>query len=250
MSSIQKDSNYELSDETCELLDLYVVGALESEEVEKAELFIGQSDQARRYVDESMGMFADFENNEPASQFLLASIKSQIDRDSKNAKPSNVTNINSKRNFIVPFLTGAIAASFIAVMLSVTVWPQTSSSESNQFALDKEVGAFSSESGTQTVELTSEKGQLGAKVMIHEDGDIMIDCRQLAALDKNSTYQLWAIVDTAEGQKVISAGVLGSDPNVSMARVSGTIVAFSLTKEVSGGVDKSDQEALYSATIA
>jgi hypothetical protein len=35
-----------------------------------------------------------------------------------------------------------------------------------------------------------------------------------------------------------------------MSRISGTVVAFALTKEVNGGVDKSDQEALYSASLA
>jgi hypothetical protein len=149
-------------------------------------------------------MFADFEDNGPSSQFLLGSIKSQIDSDSKQNQVANVIPINSKKNFILPFVTGAIAASFVAILLSVSVFAQTPNTDKEKFALDKEMGAFSSESGTQTVVLTSDKGKSGAKVMMHENGDIMIDCRTLEPLDKDSTYQLWAIVETATGQKVIS----------------------------------------------
>ena len=83
MSSVPKDKNFELDETTCELLDLYVIGALEGEEIKKAEQIIRNSDQARNYIDESRSMFADFEDNGPSSQFLLGSIKSQIDSDSK-----------------------------------------------------------------------------------------------------------------------------------------------------------------------
>lgn len=249
MSDSSNNISDTLDDPTCELLDLYVLDALEFEEVEKVEAILSQSKSARDYLDESRAVLANFEDNETPSPHLLESIKAQIFSQSNDSKNAEVVNIKSIRNQIAPFLTGAIAASFLAIMLSVALWPQSSNSGKEVFALDNQIGAFSDDVNTQTVSLKSDQGELGAKIMIHKDGDIMIDGRTLKALDDNSTYQLWAIVETATGRKVISAGVLGNNPSVTMARVSGNVVAFALTKEVSGGIDKSEQDPLFSASF-
>jgi anti-sigma-K factor RskA len=54
----------------------------------------------------------------------------------------------------------------------------------------------------------------------------------LPALDAAHTYQLWAI----EGERVISAGVLGREPGIAPFRVVGSVTGFAITVEEPGGV--------------
>ncbi len=57
-------------------------------------------------------------------------------------------------------------------------------------------------------------------------------------LAEDRTYQLWAIVD----DRVISAGVMGSDPGVSPFQVVGSLAGLALTEEIAGGVVTSQEQ--------
>ena len=65
----------------------------------------------------------------------------------------------------------------------------------------------------------------------------------LSPLPETLTYQLWAVVDG----KVISAGVLGNRPGIVPFRInSAALEALVITQEVSGGVERSENEAVVS----
>lgn len=73
-----------------------------------------------------------------------------------------------------------------------------------------------------------------AQLVLAEDGHgYVIPTEQLQALDASRTYQLWVINDTAD---VISAGVLGANPQAATFTWTGDVSGFALTREVAGGV--------------
>lgn len=240
----------DLEEREIELLDLYCAGALDGEELLEAEKLISTSAYAREYVDEGFASLAQLEDNADVPLGLLSKIKAELAEGSPEKK-DNVTSITrSKSTFFKPFITGALAASLIAIALVSFTWPSDGEKKQSAFSLDNSIDSFGSAPGTKNVSLKSENGQDGAVVMVNQKGDIMIDARKLKPLDENSTYQLWAVVESASGKQVISAGVLGDEPGVCMSKVNGTIKAFVITKEVSGGVEKSQHDPLYSATVA
>jgi anti-sigma-K factor RskA len=242
-----------LDDATCELLDLYACGALDADEEKKAQEIIATSSEARAYVEESQSVFAQFEDNSQHSPELLARIKDSIrESESQSEESTNVVPLSSrsKKPMLMSFLGGAVAASIVAFLVVSLAWPTTETQESATFSLEEQIEKFGSAEGVQNVSLVGADNEQSATLMLNPRGDVMVDARGIDALDDDHTYQLWAVVETATGQAVISAGVLGSSPDVMMTHVEGKIVAFALTKEVSGGVEKSQQEAAFSAELA
>lgn len=242
------DHNSSLDDTTCELLDLYVAGALDSEECIEAEAIISESDSAQAYVDEARDMFARFQDDAPFSPTLLADVKKKFESTGVGEQKDNVVSISSRGRFVGAFLAGAVAASLAVFMISsistTTPSPQAATS------MNQMMKTFKKSSGTHSVTLMNPQGDKGAQVMMRSSGDIMIDARNLPQLDDASTYQLWAVVDSDSGKKVISAGVLGNHPGITMSRVTGDVTAFVITQEVAGGVEKSSQDPAYIAKVA
>jgi len=79
-----------------------------------------------------------------------------------------------------------------------------------------------------------------ARIVVGADGVGYVYTDNLPALAADRTYQLWAIVD----DRVISAGVLGNDPDNSPFQVVGDIAGFAITEEVAGGVPVSEGETV------
>lgn len=229
-----------LTPEQEELLDLYVLDALETEEKLEAKLLISENDTAKLYVDNSQKMLAQFEDNSSSSPELFESIKNEI------STSTNVVHLNSKRKLVtLSFISGAVAASLIAVIVGSVLWSSNdTNSNRSAFSLTKQVNAFANQSGVKSFQLHDSSDSSGPEVMLH-DGNIMVDARSISGLSDDYTYQLWAVVENATGQQVISVGVLGNNPGVFMARISGDVKAFAITKEVAGGVEKSSQDAMY-----
>lgn len=86
-----------------------------------------------------------------------------------------------------------------------------------------------------------EGGSLESRVVIGDDGIGYIYADNLPDLGADRTYQLWAIVDGAEGQQIISAGIIGSDPDISPFQVTGDLVGLAITNEIAGGVVTSEE---------
>lgn len=223
-----------LNEHEQELLDLLALGALDDEERKIAEDLISKNELAREYFDESLETISMLEDNTSSNELLLQRIHNEI-----NEKKSK-----DKRSFIIPFISGAIAASILAAIISVAIWPSGDDKSNQAFSLSNQVATFESQENVVKLPLESKTGDKAISLMSH-NGDIMIDARAIKELDKEHTYQLWAIIESATGQQVISAGVLGNGPGVYMTHVNGNVAMFALTKEVSGGVEKSTQLPMY-----
>jgi anti-sigma-K factor RskA len=92
--------------------------------------------------------------------------------------------------------------------------------------------------------LESSDGQPMAKAVILPDGTSFLMDDQLPALDDSQTYQLWA----KTGEDLVSAGVLGTDPQNVPFTVSADIEALAITKEVRGGVVQSSNDPVAIVT--
>ena len=95
--------------------------------------------------------------------------------------------------------------------------------------------------GSQLVSLGSQTSSANAIIVLMPDGTGYLTQHTLQPLPDDRTYQLWAIVDG----KVISAGVLGPDPDVVPFRIDvDGFEGFAITEEVVGGVVSSENQAV------
>jgi len=91
------------------------------------------------------------------------------------------------------------------------------------------------------VSLRADSTAAATTIVLTEDGTGYIADSTLPALPEGRTYQLWAVVDG----RVISAGVLGADPDVVPFRVDPVgLEALAITEEVVGGVAVSENPIL------
>lgn len=135
--------------------------------------------------------------------------------------------------------TGSVAFG-IAAMLVVAVLAVAllSSRQSAPTQLDL-AAAAATEPGAASVSLVApDSSQAVFSAVLAADGRGYLTAESLPALPGDRTYQLWAIVD----DRVISAGVLGSDPDVSQFRVEGNLVGLAVTEEIVGGVAVSEND--------
>jgi Anti-sigma-K factor rskA, C-terminal len=88
--------------------------------------------------------------------------------------------------------------------------------------------------GSFTATLTSPEGmeEITPEVVIAADGTGYVVADSLPRLAESRTYQLWLIVD----DRVISAALLGNDPDVVQFRAEGNIAGIAISNEPAGGV--------------
>lgn len=129
----------------------------------------------------------------------------------------------------------AAAVAFAMVLVVVTFRQHARIREFEESPLAVAAAEARGLEGSRVVSLS---GAVTAEVVLTADGTGYLLTPDAPELTVEQTYQLWAIV----GDRVISAGVLGPDPEVAAFRVSGEIAGFALTVEVAGGVVSSSQE--------
>lgn len=131
----------------------------------------------------------------------------------------------------------AVAAVAAALVFGVAAGGLLNGSEPS---LREVAAAAASEAGATTVEMTSPSGiaAINASVVLTEGGTGYLTADSLPALTDDRTYQLWVIVD----DQVISAGLLGNDPDVIQFRAEGNIVGMAISNEKAGGVVVSEND--------
>jgi hypothetical protein len=96
-----------------------------------------------------------------------------------------------------------------------------------------------SEAGSTTIDMANPAtSSPAASAVLTADGTGYLVAESLPALSDDRTYQLWVIVD----DRVISAALLGTDPDVVEFRAEGNIVGMAISEEVAGGVVVSEND--------
>jgi len=156
------------------------------------------------------------------------------DRIARDTRPAEIVGLGRPSRFLAGLSVAAVA---IVAVLGIALFLQRSElADLRDDPLAAAVNAARGHDGTLVVALT---GEVNAEVVLGRDGAGYVVSEDLPPLSSESTYQLWAIV----GDRVISAGVLGSAPTVAPFHVdeAAGVDGFALTIEVRGGVVSSEQ---------
>lgn len=253
-----------LSEDVLELLDLYVMGALDEDEIAQVKNILSVSFAAKEYVDEGRNALSLLEPDSASDTALLDSIKKKItdvshpERSEVSQSSNNVKILSSTQNARkrLPNIF-AIAASLLLVAVSVALFTTSSNNKPTLTAdgkknMQEQLVAFGKSKTTKSMKLQG-AGNDAVSLMMNDSGEVMVDGRNLGKLTKYETYQLWAIIEdesAADGVKIISASVLGNAPYISMTHIDGKVKGFAITKEVSGGVTSSSNDPLYAHMLA
>ncbi|MCU0281497.1 MAG: anti-sigma factor [Acidimicrobiia bacterium] len=216
------------------LLGAYALDALSLEERRRVEAALVADPELREAADllgevAAMLAAAAVDDADRAPAGLWARISAAT-----NPVPASRARVSLWRRRLAPALA-ATALAAAAVLAVVAVRQHARLIDFEESPLAAAAAAARDEAGSVVVALT---GRVPAEVILAADGTGYLLAPDAPALTAEETYQLWAIV----GDRVISAGVLGPDPEVAAFHVSGEIAGFALTVEVAGGVVSSEQE--------
>ncbi len=100
--------------------------------------------------------------------------------------------------------------------------------------------------GTQVVTLTGETDAT-ARAVLRDDGAGFLLADELPALEAGQTYQLWGL--PAEGDEMISLGVLGGEPSQETFHAEPPIEALAVTAEPGGGSPQPTTDPLVTGAI-
>jgi anti-sigma-K factor RskA len=102
---------------------------------------------------------------------------------------------------------------------------------SPEVAMERLANEAASQPGARTGQLTDPESTMAVKVVVDTQGHAFLMADVLPALDDEHTYQLWA----AEGDQMVSLGLLGSSPTMSVVGVDPSVTTLALTVEPIGG---------------
>lgn len=158
--------------------------------------------------------------------------------------PPRATRPTSTDDNVVPFERpaarrprGAWILSAAAIVLLVVVGGLVVANRSGdgnvspEVAIERLANEAASQPGARTGQLTDPGNTMSVQVVVDDQGRAFLTTGVLPALDDEHTYQLWA----AEGDEMVSLGLLGSSPSLSMVGVDPAVTTLALTVEPIGG---------------
>lgn len=231
-------------------LGAFALNAVDSEESIIVSNHVASCEPCRSELDQHLevaSLLSATERSGPAELWL--SIADEIHAPASPAPSAQV--IPLRRRWFQPM---AVAAAFVllagaAVVQSVRlgdVRSDLSAERATVADLNDRLAAPAMESAAadamidpnaRTVALSAADSEAAAIIVLMPDGTGYLAEHSLKPLPTDRTYQLWAIV----GGKVISAGILGSDPGVTPFHIDvAGFEGFAITEEVVGGVEASE----------
>lgn len=221
-------------EEARELLGAYALDAVTAEERAAIEKILAADPELAAEAAELEGVVAGLDtslaqSDEPAPD-LWAKISGELG--------GSVVPFRQKRRTWPAWTMGAIAAA-TALVLGLVVVNQ--SSEIDRLRTIDPVSEALAAPGSQIVELTGpDGGPVLMSVVLTAGGIGYVKEAALPAPGPDRVYQLWAIT----GDRVISAGVFGTDLEGSPFSFVGELDGLAITEEISGGVVVSDNPAV------
>lgn len=228
-------------DEMFDLVAAYAADAVSAEERLQIEAALGRDPELRAELDEHravLSTLAQAVDPRPStpSPLVWERIAGQIEgADEVSPKLASVRDIQTQKRFTKWTATMSFAALALATLLGISVL-QLQQQRSTP-AVEAAIQDLLDDPAATVATLTGvDDNTADARIVYGADGVGYVFTDTLPALDPSRTYQLWAIVD----DRVISAGVLGADPDNSPFQVVGNVTGFAITDEVAGGVPVSE----------
>ena len=227
-------------DQTHELLGAYVLDAVDDIERQRVERLLASDSSARDEV-ERLRVAADKLGGASASvapSQLWESIQSDINSALPSAANSGVTeptSISSSKQLRRSNKTFLAAAAVIAVfVLGGAVFAglrQDAKVPDTIAAMTEMANDAASKPGSRTGFLSDPDQTMKVQVVADAQGHGFLMTDPLPALPENETYQLWA----ANNGTMISLGMLGSNPEMSLVPIDPSVTELALTREPMSG---------------
>jgi hypothetical protein len=106
-------------------------------------------------------------------------------------------------------------------------------SDSVAAAVAREADAAQRNPQSRTVLMRDSGGALSVVAYVEPDGDLFLNGEQLPVLDRDRTYQLWCVRDSAPAP--VSLAVLGADPTTTKLHLDSCSGLLAITNETVGG---------------
>ena len=222
-----------------ELAPLYALDALEGKEQHDFEAHLETCPECQESLDEYQTVATNLVHDERASDETWERISAAISTEGESA--SNVVEMPPARNTRTWQWIAGLAAAAALVFGALLAFDGL---QADQLGGDDIVAAadrVAGESGALVADFLVDDVSV-AQIVLSDDGrGFVIPTDDLAPLDEERTYQLWVVNDTED---VISAGVLGNDPDPATFTWTGDVAGFALTREVAGGVVSSEGDVV------
>jgi anti-sigma-K factor RskA len=245
-----------------ELLGAFALDALDGDEREQVEQYLGRSPAARAVLAEyreTASFLAHSGTEAPAG--LWQRIEQRLAEEPAPSEAEPLVSARTRRAGpgapLTRWVAVAVAAAAVVLMvgaLAVKVVQQDDrisdlARETDRGGVLAAAEAASRDPNAAKIRLSSPDGALAARVVYLPDGEGFLVPRNLRRLPSELTYQLWAQVGDPQSPRSISAGVLGSDPDATAFRVSGSVVGFAITEELAPGVVSSVNPAVAQGPV-
>jgi anti-sigma-K factor RskA len=250
-----------------DLLGAFALDAVDGDERRQVEAYLRRSPRARAAVAEYRQTAAFLaQSGTEAPPGLWERIEESLaaapaDRPPQRADPQNVVTLPRPRSRFggprarrVAAAVAAAAALLVVGVLALEVVRQDDRIDDLARRADRggvlaAADAASRDPSATKVRLSSPDGATAARVVYLPDGQGFLVQTNLRPLSPDLTYQLWARVGERQSPLSLSAGVLGSDPEVTAFRVRGPVLGFDITEERAPGVVSSDNPVVAQGSV-
>jgi anti-sigma-K factor RskA len=230
------------SDDVSDLLGAYVLGAVDDFERRRVERAADADPDVAAEIERLLivvdGLTDAVAVDPPAG--LWDSIRSGVDDDNRrNGSVSSVKGLSdapgpvgprSNRSFFL-----AAAAAVVAVLVisgSVVIGLSGSTPPTDSIAtMTAMANDAATRPGTRTGVLSDPEGSMEIRVIVDVEGRGFMMTDPLPALPFGETYQLWS----AANGTMVSLGMLGSDPEMSLVSIDASVTELALTREPAQG---------------
>ena len=227
------------SDDVSELLGAYVLDAVDDVERRRVERAAANDPQIAAEIDRlriAADALADASELSPPAG-LWESIRAEIEPSTVAPAPEqpSITRLDTGRpSARRPLFLAAAAVVVVFVIGAGVIGVTRSSSPTDSVAsMTAMANDAASKPGTRKGVLTDPDNTMEVRVIVDASGHGFVMSDPLPALPDNETYQLWS----AANGTMVSLGMLGSNPQMSLVAIDGAVTELALTREpVQGSV--------------
>jgi anti-sigma-K factor RskA len=240
-----------------ELLPLLALDALDGEERAQVERYVARDETARAEVEslrEAIALLPPAGVQAPAS--LWSTIEGSLGAPMEHPapplrmvpSPAATPPPRVRRPGRVAAAVLAAAAIVAVAVLGVEVVRQQHriddlAAEMHGDPMRQEALAARASKDSHVIRLGATAGNGDAEIVMLDGTGYFMD-HDLPALDRGSTYQLWAKVDDPDSPRTVSLGVLGADRDVVRFRLSAPATMFEVTREDAPGSTVPDESSV------